>query len=44
MTTPTMLELVKFFLNSRVEVIVNEYGDFLTTQLENQKLYFESLL
>ncbi|RVW87868.1 Transposon TX1 uncharacterized 149 kDa protein [Vitis vinifera] len=31
-------------LNSRVEAIVNEYSDLLTTQLENQKLYFESLL
>ena len=31
-------------LNSRVEVIVNKYSDLLTTQFENQKLYFESLL
>ncbi|KAK6936960.1 FCP1 homology domain [Dillenia turbinata] len=31
-------------LNSKVEAIVNEYNDLLTTQLENQKLYFESLL
>ncbi|XP_022954178.1 BRCA1-associated protein [Cucurbita moschata] len=31
-------------LNSRVELIVNEYNELLTGQLENQKLYFESLL
>ena len=31
-------------LNTRVEVIVNKYNDLLTTQLENQKLHFESLL
>ncbi|PON34697.1 BRCA1-associated [Trema orientale] len=31
-------------LNSRVEAIVNEYNELLTTQLENQKSYFESLL
>ncbi|KMS96981.1 hypothetical protein BVRB_7g179880 [Beta vulgaris subsp. vulgaris] len=31
-------------LNSKVEVIVNEYNELLSTQLENQKLYFESLL
>ncbi|CAL5373327.1 unnamed protein product [Camellia sinensis] len=31
-------------LNSKVENIVNEYNDLLTTQLENQKIYFESLL
>ncbi|KAM6602329.1 hypothetical protein CsatA_021938 [Cannabis sativa] len=31
-------------LNSRVEAIVNEYNDLLTNQLENQKLYYESLL
>ncbi|XP_059644479.1 BRAP2 RING ZnF UBP domain-containing protein 2 isoform X2 [Cornus florida] len=31
-------------LNSKVEAIVNEYNDLLTTQLENQKIYFESLL
>ncbi|XP_024021874.1 BRCA1-associated protein [Morus notabilis] len=31
-------------LNSKVEAIVNEYNELLTTQLENQKLYFESLL
>ncbi|KAL6349816.1 hypothetical protein AAG906_001703 [Vitis piasezkii] len=34
----------EFLLNTRVEVIVNKYSDLLTTQLENQKLYFESLL
>ncbi|XP_057248501.1 BRAP2 RING ZnF UBP domain-containing protein 2 [Beta vulgaris subsp. vulgaris] len=31
-------------LNSKVEAIVNEYNELLSTQLENQKLYFESLL
>ncbi|XP_052176452.1 BRAP2 RING ZnF UBP domain-containing protein 2 [Diospyros lotus] len=31
-------------LNSKVETIVNEYNDLLTSQLENQKIYFESLL
>ncbi|XP_071702482.1 BRAP2 RING ZnF UBP domain-containing protein 2-like [Rutidosis leptorrhynchoides] len=31
-------------LNSRVESIVNEYNELLTTQLENQKTYYESLL
>ncbi|XP_027098343.1 BRAP2 RING ZnF UBP domain-containing protein 2-like isoform X1 [Coffea arabica] len=31
-------------LNSKVEAIVNEYNELLTTQLENQKMYFESLL
>lgn len=31
-------------LNSRVEAIVNEYNELLAAQLENQKLYFESLL
>lgn len=31
-------------LNSKVEAIVNEYNELLTTQLESQKLYFESLL
>ncbi|XP_017254931.1 BRAP2 RING ZnF UBP domain-containing protein 2 isoform X1 [Daucus carota subsp. sativus] len=31
-------------LNSKVEAIVNEYQELLTTQLENQKMYFESLL
>ncbi|VFQ83537.1 unnamed protein product [Cuscuta campestris] len=30
--------------NSKVEAIVNEYNELLTTQLENQKVYFESLL
>ncbi|KAJ4977503.1 hypothetical protein NE237_002609 [Protea cynaroides] len=30
--------------NSKVEAIVNEYNDLLTTQLENQRKYFESLL
>ncbi|XP_047175944.1 BRAP2 RING ZnF UBP domain-containing protein 2 [Vigna umbellata] len=31
-------------LNSKVEAIVNEYNELLATQLENQKIYFESLL
>ncbi|GLU22009.1 hypothetical protein SLE2022_381120 [Rubroshorea leprosula] len=31
-------------LNSKVEAIVNEYDELLATQLENQKLYFETLL
>ncbi|KAJ7962793.1 BRCA1-associated protein [Quillaja saponaria] len=31
-------------LNSKVEAIVNEYNELLATQLQNQKLYFESLL
>ncbi|AES68230.2 zinc finger, C3HC4 type (RING finger) protein [Medicago truncatula] len=31
-------------LNSKVQAIVNEYNELLATQLENQKLYFESLL
>lgn len=31
-------------LSSKVEAIVNEYNELLSTQLENQKLYFESLL
>ncbi|XP_019170024.1 PREDICTED: BRCA1-associated protein [Ipomoea nil] len=30
--------------NSKVEAIVNEYNELLTTQLENQKMYFETLL
>ncbi|KAF7843217.1 BRCA1-associated protein [Senna tora] len=37
----TMSEAI---LNSKVEAIVNEYNELLDTQLENQKLYFESLL
>ncbi|XP_008788783.2 BRAP2 RING ZnF UBP domain-containing protein 2 [Phoenix dactylifera] len=31
-------------LNSKVEAIVVEYNDLLTSQLENQRKYFESLL
>ncbi|KAE9588002.1 hypothetical protein Lal_00002994 [Lupinus albus] len=31
-------------LNSKVEAIVNEYNELLASQLESQKLYFESLL
>lgn len=31
-------------LNSKVDAIVNEYNELLATQLENQKLYFETLL
>ncbi|KAI4355792.1 hypothetical protein L6164_004532 [Bauhinia variegata] len=31
-------------LNSKVEAIVNEYNELLASQLENQKLYFESIL
>ncbi|GAB2219381.1 hypothetical protein Drorol1_Dr00007016 [Drosera rotundifolia] len=31
-------------LNSKVEAIVNEYNELLSTQLENQRLYYESLL
>ncbi|TXG70138.1 hypothetical protein EZV62_005073 [Acer yangbiense] len=31
-------------LNSKVEAIVNEYNELLATQLENQKLYYETLL
>ncbi|XAR50501.1 hypothetical protein NMG60_11004844 [Bertholletia excelsa] len=31
-------------LNSQVENIVNEYNELLTSQIENQKIYFESLL
>ncbi|XP_048234176.1 BRAP2 RING ZnF UBP domain-containing protein 2 isoform X2 [Ricinus communis] len=31
-------------LNSKVEAIVNEYNELLATQLETQKLYFETLL
>lgn len=31
-------------LDSEVEYIVNEYNELLTAQLENQKIYFESLL
>ncbi|KAH7858342.1 hypothetical protein Vadar_022701 [Vaccinium darrowii] len=31
-------------LNSQVETIVNEYSDLLTSQLENQKIYFETLI
>ncbi|KAJ8774281.1 hypothetical protein K2173_009712 [Erythroxylum novogranatense] len=31
-------------ISSKVEAIVNEYNELLATQLENQKLYFESLL
>ncbi|KAH9603315.1 hypothetical protein KSS87_013411 [Heliosperma pusillum] len=31
-------------LNSKVDAIRNEYNELLSTQLENQKLYFESLL
>ncbi|KAL8139372.1 hypothetical protein V2J09_005393 [Rumex salicifolius] len=30
--------------NSKVEVIVSEYNELLSTQLEKQKLYYESLL
>ncbi|KAK4765124.1 hypothetical protein SAY86_026214 [Trapa natans] len=38
------LEMSEALLNSKVEAIVNEYNDLLATQLENQKLYYESLL
>ncbi|KAL2936631.1 BRCA1-associated protein [Bienertia sinuspersici] len=31
-------------LSSKVEAIVNEYNELLSTQLENQKMYFEALL
>ncbi|PIA30398.1 hypothetical protein AQUCO_05600084v1 [Aquilegia coerulea] len=31
-------------LDSKVEAIVNEYNDLLRSQLESQKIYFESLL
>ncbi|KAL5743737.1 hypothetical protein ACOSQ2_026853 [Xanthoceras sorbifolium] len=31
-------------VNSKVEAIVNEYNELLATQLENQKLYYETLL
>ncbi|XP_050233628.1 BRAP2 RING ZnF UBP domain-containing protein 2 [Mercurialis annua] len=31
-------------LNSKVEVIVNEYNELLAAQLETQKLYYETLL
>ncbi|XP_030528617.1 BRAP2 RING ZnF UBP domain-containing protein 2-like [Rhodamnia argentea] len=31
-------------LNSKVDVIIKEYNDLLATQLENQKLYYETLL
>lgn len=31
-------------LNSKVESIISEYNDLLTTQLENQKIYFETLI
>ncbi|KAL3819162.1 hypothetical protein ACJIZ3_005067 [Penstemon smallii] len=31
-------------LDSEVEAIKNEYNELLTSQLENQKIYFESLL
>ncbi|XP_057474441.1 BRAP2 RING ZnF UBP domain-containing protein 2-like isoform X3 [Actinidia eriantha] len=31
-------------LNSKVETIVNEFNDLITSQLENQKIYFESIL
>ncbi|KAJ7951957.1 BRCA1-associated protein [Quillaja saponaria] len=31
-------------LNSKVEAIVSEYNELLATQLEDQKLYFETLL
>ncbi|KAJ6929800.1 BRAP2 RING ZnF UBP domain-containing protein 2-like isoform X1 [Populus alba x Populus x berolinensis] len=31
-------------LKSKVEAIVNEYNELLATQLENQKLYFDTLL
>ncbi|XP_059459018.1 BRAP2 RING ZnF UBP domain-containing protein 2 [Corylus avellana] len=36
--------LSETLLNSKVEAIVNEYNELLATQLDNQKLYFESLL
>lgn len=36
-------ELTDAHLDSKVEAIVNEYNELLTTQLESQKLYFESL-
>uniref|UniRef100_A0A2P2LAI0 BRCA1-associated protein n=1 Tax=Rhizophora mucronata TaxID=61149 RepID=A0A2P2LAI0_RHIMU len=31
-------------MNSKVEAMVNEYNELLATELENQKLYFETLL
>ncbi|KAM2305785.1 hypothetical protein ACFXTH_025306 [Malus domestica] len=37
-------EYSEALLNSKVEAIVNEYNELLATQLENQKVYFESLL
>ncbi|GJR29743.1 BRCA1-associated protein [Tanacetum coccineum] len=45
MLTPIQSFLFKFvYSNTKVKKIVNEYDELLTTQLENQKLYFESLL
>ncbi|KAK4754263.1 hypothetical protein SAY87_002367 [Trapa incisa] len=38
------LEMSEALLNSKVEAIVNEYNDLPATKLENQKLYYESLL
>ncbi|XP_010244864.1 PREDICTED: BRCA1-associated protein isoform X2 [Nelumbo nucifera] len=37
-------EISEALYNSKVEAIVNEYNDLLMTQLENQRIYFESLL
>ncbi|KAF5177591.1 Ring finger protein etp1-like protein [Thalictrum thalictroides] len=37
-------EISETLLNSKVEAIVNEYNDLLRSQLESQKIYFESLL
>ncbi|XP_047330716.1 BRAP2 RING ZnF UBP domain-containing protein 2 [Impatiens glandulifera] len=36
--------LSEVILDSRVEAIVQEYNELLTTQLESQKKYFESML
>nr|GMD11936.1 BRCA1-associated protein isoform X1 [Ipomoea batatas] len=37
-------ELSEALENNKVEAIVNEYNELLTAQLENQKMYFDSLL
>ena len=37
-TETMMLELMRLFWTVELEIIVNEHGDFFTTQLESQKI------
>ncbi|GAB2292082.1 BRAP2 RING ZnF UBP domain-containing protein 2 [Dionaea muscipula] len=37
-------EISEAVLNSKVEAIVNEYSELLSSQLENQRLYYEAII